>query len=157
SDAPLAAATIRACVERALAGAVEVDARPVPACVEPGETPRVRVVVRRPFVRGGETVPAVAHAIVTAPDGGAVFRGDVALAGPPELRAGELAIDAAAARAPGLYRVEVRVDGEALRPASTTSGFWVRDAALLASARPLTVSRDWLRRDGAAFPIVGTT
>ena len=42
SDARLDAATIRKAVERALEGAVELDARPVRAAVEPGEAPILR-------------------------------------------------------------------------------------------------------------------
>jgi hypothetical protein len=53
---------------------------------------------------------------------------------------------------PGLYHVEV------ITPkARTTTGFWVRDNALLARGPKITVSRDWLRRDGKVFPINGTT
>jgi hypothetical protein len=156
SDATLSSSFIRECVKRALEGAGEIEARPFAACVEEGESPRIRVTLRRPFVRKGETVPSAARVTVRASDGREVFAGEVALAGPPEIRTGEIAITRAAL-SPGLYRVEVRAPGAAWRPASTTTGFWVRDAKLLASGPRLSVSRDWLRRDGGAFPIVGTT
>jgi hypothetical protein len=93
SDAALDAPIIRALVERALEGAVQLDARPVFASVEPGEPPRVRVVQRRPFPRAGEAVPSRAEVVVTAADGGReVFRAAVELAGQPESRHGEVAI-----------------------------------------------------------------
>jgi endoglucanase len=53
---------------------------------------------------------------------------------------------------PGLYHVEVTAGDQ-----RTTTGFWVRDSKLLASAPHMSVSRDWMRRDGKVFPIVGTT
>jgi hypothetical protein len=37
------------------------------------------------------------------------------------------------------------------------SAYVVRDDALLASGPKLTVSRDWIRKDGKVFPIIGTT
>ena len=52
TDARLDAATIRKAVERALEGAVELDARPVRAAVEPGEAALLRVILRRPGARG---------------------------------------------------------------------------------------------------------
>jgi hypothetical protein len=52
-----------------------------------------------------------------------------------------------APRAPGLYTVVT---------AHARNAFWVRDDRLR-SGPSLTVSRDWLRRDGRPFPIVGTT
>ena len=53
---------------------------------------------------------------------------------------------------PGLYHVEVTADAQ-----TVTTGFWVRDDKLLAAAPRMTVSRDWMRRDGKVFPIIGTT
>ena len=53
---------------------------------------------------------------------------------------------------PGLYHVEVTAGDQ-----TTTTGFWVRDEKLLTSAPKISVSRDWMRRDGKVFPIIGTT
>ncbi|MBI1853349.1 MAG: hypothetical protein HYR85_23670 [Planctomycetes bacterium] len=156
SDAKLGAPWIRAGVVRALQRASEIDARPISACIEPGETARIRVVVRRPSAGPDEMRPSVARVVVMS--GGKVeFEGEAPFAGSIESRVAEVAIRTLEPLTPGLHRVVVRVPDVPFLPRETTTGFWVRDAKLLTSGPKLTVSRDWLRRDGHALPIVGTT
>ncbi len=154
-DAALPAPLIRAMVRRALDGPVDLTARPVPACVEPGEAPRLRVTLRRP----GAVAGVAPDAAVTVSDaaGQAIWRGRLPLAGTPAFRTGELAVRTDRPLAPGLYRVTVELAGAAVSPAAAGTAFWVRDGALLAAGPRLTASRDWLRRDGRVFPVVGTT
>jgi hypothetical protein len=129
TDAPIAAETIRSIVRHALEGSSFVTASPVHASVEPGEIPRIRV----------------------SGSGGIVVRDD---------RGREIVrqpiespmIEIRRPLRPGLYHVEVIAPN-----ARAATGFWVRDAALLARGPKITVSRDWLRRDGEVFPINGTT
>jgi hypothetical protein len=160
SDAALDAGTIRALVERALRGAAELEAGPVHASVEPGEVPLVRIAQRRPFVRAGETVPERAAVVVRDDAGREVFRHQVELGGQPESRHGVVRVETEAPLSPGLYRVEVTALEAPEAPGAprrVTTGFWVRDAELLAAAPPVTVSRDWLRRGGEVLPVIGTT
>jgi len=157
SDAPLSAGLIRALVERVLQGASELDARPVHASVEPGEVPAVRIFQRRPFVRAGEAVPERAEIVVRDDGGREVYRGETELAGAAEARQGLVMVRAGAPLDPGLYHAEVTIPDAPWQPRRTTTGFWVRDAELLAAGAPVTVSRDWLRRDGEVFPVIGTT
>jgi hypothetical protein len=157
SDARLTAAVVRAAVLRALEGASEVVARPLRATVEPGEAPILRVSARRPGARSQGSAPDGARMTVTDDAGRAVFVGDVALMGPRESRTGLITIHPSSAWTPGLYHAAVELPGAAHHPRRTTTGFWVRDQKLLASGPRLTVTRDWLRRDGQVFPLVGTT
>jgi hypothetical protein len=157
SDAGLDPGLIRELVARALEGAGQVEARPIRATVEPGETAELRLVVNRPKPRPGEAVPARALVRVTDDEGHLRFSGEASLAGAPEFRTGSLALPAPTPLAPGLYHVEVEVPEAPFAPRTATTGFWVRDAALLTSGPRLTVSRDWLRSDGRVLPIVGTT
>ncbi|HEX9187454.1 MAG TPA: hypothetical protein VGB87_10300 [Vicinamibacteria bacterium] len=157
SDARLDAATIRKALERALEGAVELDARPLRAAVEPGEAPVLRVILRRPSPRAGETIPSRARVRVRSDAGAEVFAGDVELTGTPEMRVGLLTIRSAAALPPGLYHAQVETPDAPWHPKATATGFWVKDAALLAAGPRLTASRDWLRADGKVLPVVGTT
>jgi hypothetical protein len=157
SDARLDAATIRKAVERALEGASELDARPARAAVEPGEAPILRVILRRPVPRAGEAVPGRARVTVRNDAGAEVFRGDVELDGTREMRAGLLTVRTAAALPPGLYHAEVATPDAPWHPRSVVTGFWVKDEALLAAGRKLSVSRDWIRADGKVLPVVGTT
>jgi hypothetical protein len=157
SDARLDAPTIRAIVERALEGAAELVARPVRATVEPGENAILRVTLERPVPRAAEVVPDRARVTVRDDSGTPVFTGTVDLVGPREMRSGLVAVRADKALPPGLYHARVETPDAPWRPRSVTTGFWVRDAALLASGPRLTVSRDWIRRDGKVVPVIGTT
>ncbi len=157
SDARLDAPTIRRAVERALEGAAELEARPVRATVEPGEAPTLRLVLRRPAPRAGERGPSRARVVVRDDAGAEAFTGEVELTGTRELRVGMATVRTPAPLAPGLYRAEVSTPDAPWHPRSVTTGFWVRDERLLASGPKLSVSRDWIRADGKALPVVGTT
>ncbi|MBS2019959.1 MAG: cellulase family glycosylhydrolase [Deltaproteobacteria bacterium] len=156
SDAKLDPPVIRAIVTRALEGSSELRAQPVRAAIDPGEHAHVRVTQRR-FVLHGKDRDAVAStARVTVKDsrGKEIFASDVALSGMPESRTAVVPIRAALT--PGLYHVVV--EGRDTRsPRVARSGFVVRDERLMASAPKVSVTRDWLRKDGKAFPVVGTT
>jgi hypothetical protein len=157
SDAPLTTAVVRAAVLRAMEGASEIVARPLRATVEPGEAPILRVSARRPGARAHGSVPESARVTVTDGAGHSVFTGDIALTGPRESRTGLVTIHPHSKWTPGLYHATIDLPGLTTHPRRTTTGFWVRDAKLLASGPRLTVTRDWLRRDGQVFPLVGTT
>ena len=157
SDARLDATTIRKAVERAIEGASELDARPVRAAVEPGEAAILRVILRRPAPRPGEVVPSRARVTVRSDAGVEVFAGEVELTGTREMRVGLLTVRTPAALAPGLFHADVTTPDAPWHPRSVATGFWVKDAALLAAGPRLTASRDWLRADGKLLPIVGAT
>ena len=157
SDAALSPAAIRAALLRAMEGAVEVDARPVRASIAPGDTPSIRVTVRRPGPRAEEVAPSAARVVVRDDRGQQVSAAIVALTGPPDSVTGLVAIPSGRDLPPGLYHVEVTIAGAAWHPATVTTGFWVRDGRRLAAGPRMTVSRDWIRRDGQVFPVVGTT
>jgi hypothetical protein len=157
TDAVLSAETMRDAVLRALQAPVEIDARPIRAAVDPGEAARIRVSVRRPAPRAGETPASRARVRVRDDAGRQRATAEVELVGPAELRAGIATIAADATLAPGLYHATVELADVAWSPRAVETGFWVKDAALLAAGPTLSVSRDWLRRDGRVFPVVGTT
>lgn len=158
SDARLSAELIRKLVLRARRGALDVDALPNLASLRPGEVPQLDITVRRPFVRAGEAPVERADVVVKNDDGEPVFRAEVLLEGEPELRSGVLTVGPVERPlAPGLYHVEISLPDAPSAPSRTTAGFWVRDDELLRSGPKVTVSRDWLRKDGAVFPIIGTT
>ena len=157
SDAALDAAAIRQAVLRALEGAAALDVRPLRASVEPGEVPAIRVVAERPAVREGETVPERARVRVADEAGRTVYEGELTLAGPARYRTGTALLRTATRLLPGLYHVSVTLPDAPWHPRATSTGFWVKDERLLRSGPRLSVSRDFLRRDGAAMPVVGTT
>jgi len=154
SDAKLDAAAVRAIVARALEGSAELRAQPVRAAVDPGEHVQIRVTQRRFVVPTPhrEAIPTSAKVVVTDARGREVFTAGATLAGVPESRTALVPVRVALA--PGLYHVSVSVPGGV---GSARTGFVVRDDKLMASAPRLHVSRDWLRKDGKVFPVVGTT
>ena len=154
SDARLDAPIVRAIVTRALEGASELRAQPIRAAIGPGEHAAVRVTERRFAVRpdaAGTTTSA--HVVVTDDQAHELFAGDVTLAGAPESRTGVVVIPKPLP--PGLHHVTVTTKTSAARRART--GFVVKDDQLFAAAPKLSVGRDWLRKDGKVFPVIGTT
>jgi hypothetical protein len=157
SDAQLDAPVIRALVLRALEGSAELYAVPVRAALSPGEAPRLRVTRRRPRPHADEVTPTSARVSVTNDAGEQLFSGELQLQGPSQTCTGLIEIRTAQALAPGLYHALIELPEAASEPRRIESGFWVADARLLASAPVLSASRDWLRKDGAVFPLIGTT
>jgi hypothetical protein len=157
SDAKLDAPVVRAIVSRALEGASELRGQPIRAAIEPGEQAQIRVTQRRFVVRAADAPPGQAHVVVKDDQGHEVFATDVILAGPPEARTAVVPITKTLA--PGLHHVsiETRATGTPPSPHVARTGFVVKDPKLLATAPKLSVTRDWLRKDGHAFPVIGTT
>jgi hypothetical protein len=159
SDARLDAAVVRAIVSRALEGASELRGQPVRAAIEPGDQAQIRVTQRRFVVRGKDDPAARAHVVVKDEKGREVYATDVTLAGTPESRTALVPIRAKLA--PGLHHVTIESraasDARVLHPFVARTGFVVKDEKLIAAAPKLSVTRDWLRKDGKVFPVIGTT
>ncbi len=157
SNARLPASVIREAVRRALSGAVELAARPVHASVEPGEAATLRVTLSRPAPHADERSPD--HALVHVRDdqGAEVFSDQVALEGPAEFRTALVTIRTTSPLPPGLYHAEIETPDAPWQPRSVVTGFWVKDEKLLQAGPHLSVSRDWIRRDGHPLPVLGTT
>jgi hypothetical protein len=153
----LPSSMVREAVSRALQGAVELAARPVRASVDPGDAAQIRISLHRPIPHADERPPSKALVRVRDDAGREVFTGESVLQGPAEFRTGLISIRTTPPLPPGLYHAEVETPDVPWHPRLVTTGFWVKDEALLNRGRPLTVSRDWIRRDGRPFPVVGTT
>jgi hypothetical protein len=148
TDARLEAPLVRAIVSRALEGASELRATPVRASIAPGAKAEVRIELTRPRASG--TDHARATASVTDAQGARVFEAQTTLRTTLD---GPSVVVVDRVLPPGLYRVEVTADGGL----AASTGFWVKDQTLLESGPTLSASRDWLRKDGRPFPVVGTT
>jgi len=148
-DGVLSATTIRACVKRALEGAAELDARPAYAAVNGSGKVDLRVTYRRPRPQPGESPVGRAFVRPIPADGSKREPIAVELHGPPEVRVGNVELSTG----DGVSRWEVSVDS-ARQPRSLVVGV---AGEIPKSSPKITVSRDWLRKDGVVFPIVGTT
>jgi hypothetical protein len=130
------AAAIKNIVQRALQGTDETRVIPEHASVAPDERPKLDVQASGPF-----------KLTVLDPTGNPVFS---------VVRPGSGTVTVDAKLSPGLH--QVLVDREyGPEPRRARGGFWVKDNALLTSGPKLGVGRDWITKDGKAFPIVGTT
>jgi hypothetical protein len=129
SDASIDPASMKTIVTRAMEGASSLRVMPVKASIAQGERLALRIEAKR-------MKAAPWRATVSDAAGKELFAADVA----PSLPTEKLA--------PGFYRVKA---GDA------ETAFWVRDDKLLASSPKITASRDWLKKDGRAFPVIGTT
>jgi len=157
SDAKLNASTITYCVERALEGASRIEAMPVHACVEENGVPVIRINQFRPDPGEGEKNSSRAGIVVYNSAGTPVFKSSVNLTGTREFMAGEIEIRTGEPLRPGFYKTEVKALDVAWQPNSFVTGFWVMDRKLVESGPHLSVSKDWLLKDGKPFPIIGTS
>lgn len=66
---------------------------------------------------------------------------------------GRATVRVTASNEPGIHRLELLRDDQTI----STSGFWVMDDALFRSGGTLTFDHQMLRKDGAPYPVVGTT
>ena len=155
TDAVFDAELIGKLIDRATAGPYEFEARVLTASLESGEKQRVRVNLRRPL--RGET--ATLNVNVKLLDGTGRVRCErtVQLDGSATLRTAEATLDTARVLAPGLYTIVAELLGTDYQVSNAVTGVWVKDTKLLQTGTRLSASRDWLRWDGKAIPVIGTT
>jgi hypothetical protein len=146
-------AAIALLAQKASQGATRFEVRSDFASYKPGETPTLSVELLRP--KGELTMKectidvrdstdlTVSRLTVTLKPAGTKATGSIKLPGSVKL-------------APGLYKVQAML-GEEPHLLIHDNGFWVYDSALLARGKPLTVDEHFFYRDGAVYPVTGTT
>lgn len=157
SDAALKPSTIKYCVERALEGSARIEAFPVHSSVEEDEIPVVRVNRFRPCPDEADRSSSRADLVVFNTSGKPVFTSSLNLLGTGQFISGEIEIKTERPLQPGFYKVEVKNANTTWQPNSFISGFWVMDKKLLGSGPHLSVSKDWLLKNGKVFPVIGTS
>jgi len=155
TDADIGVAAIRKLAERAIAGPCEFEARVLPASLEVGERPRVRVFLRRPLF--GESAPLKVAFKLQDSRGKLLGEKTVNLGGSASLRTADAVFETPSTLAPGLYTVTADLLGAGYHVPTARTAVWVKDSKLLQTGPRLTAGRDWLRWDGKAVPVVGTT
>jgi len=157
SNMKLDSSILRSIVKRAIEGPSEIKVFPIPACIEPGEGVKIRIVLRRPKPREGERIVEKARLLIKKEDGKKVLSKEIPLYGEKENRIGEFLFETKRGSEQGFYRIEVLIPDADFNPKIGYSGFWIKDKDLLENSPKISVSRDWLWKDGKVFPIVGTT
>ncbi|MDR2697429.1 MAG: glycoside hydrolase family 5 protein [Holophagales bacterium] len=155
TDAAIGAEAIKKLAERAVAGPCEFESRVLPASLEPGEKPRVRVFLRRPLL--GESAPLKVNFKLQDSRGKLLSERTINLGGSASLRTADAAFETTNALTPGLYKITAELLGASYQVPIAKTGVWVKDSKLIQTGPRLTASRDWLRWDGKAVPVVGTT
>ncbi len=148
---------IKKLVGRALEGASEIKVIPTPACIEKGENLSIRVSIRMPKIKENKKIPEEANLIVKNEKGHKIFSGKIELRGSKHFKTGSLIFRSKVEIKPGFYKIEVSLPESPFNPSVSYSGFWVKDKEVLSRSPRLTVSRDWIIKDGKVFPLIGTT
>jgi hypothetical protein len=155
---------LRNLVALAAEGASEFTARPSYACYREGETPTISVELNRPtkLIAGSFDVPARVE--VRDDNNKLLTQLRIPFTGEGEIVKGDQTLKTAKPFAAGFYRIEAHLDTVSAfgRPQELkyTSGFWVaHDSSLseLAGGKPFTADKHFLYRDGAPYPVTGTT
>jgi len=160
----ITAASVRALVDAASTGAVELAARPTFAGFLPGEAPSIELTLRRPGAAPTELRPVQAQLTLVDPAGRTVASTTATLRGAASFSTARVVFSGLGRPlGRGLHEVRVRSGFDAADSATplpqleTTTGFWIYDATMLDGGTPLVASKDGFERNGHPFPVVGTT
>jgi hypothetical protein len=153
-------AGVRTLAEIALRGPLVLSAQPSLACYHGAEIPRFLVRLTRPSGDLSDTVQDECDVRVVDSAGNDVAKLLVPLAGTGIFIRSEKGLKRYLR--PGMYRVKASVQAHAPRSGTAykvlhTNGFWVYDPDLIASAKPLSLTKDLFVRNGKPYPITGTT
>jgi hypothetical protein len=147
SSAP-SAAEIAAMLQEAERDVVDLRVRPSRGCLRPGES--AVVWVENEIV--AETYATYPGALtITAPDGAQTVTpcAWVSTSGRNE----PVAVSIGTPTSPGIWRIDAHFENGR----TSSSAFWVMDDALFRSGSTLSFDHQMLRKDGAPYPVVGTT
>ena len=148
-------AAIAGLAQRASQGASRFEVRSDFASYKPGETPTISVELHHP--KGDWQKRTTKECTIDVRNSAdlTVSRLTVSLKPEGAKATGSVKLPDSVKLAPGLYKMQATLDW---RPNVLIhdNGFWIYDA-LLARGKPLTVDKHFFSRDGAIFPVTGTT
>lgn len=149
-------AAIALLAQKASQGASRFEVRSDFASYKPGETPTLIVELHHPKGDWQKRTTKECTIDVRSSADLTVSRLTVSLKPEGAKATGSVKLPDNVKLAPGFYKVQASLDW---RPNNLFHdyGFWVYDSALLARGKPLTVDEHFFYRDGAVFPVTGTT
>lgn len=141
---------------KAAQGASRFEVRSDFACYKPGEIPVLSVELFRPKgdLQKLETTECTIE--VSDKTNTIVSRISTTLKLDGTKAVGSVKLADAATFKPGFYKISAEPKVNPPRVVHQ-NGFWIYDDALLARGKPLTVDKHFFSRDGAIFPVTGTT
>jgi len=149
---------IRLLVAMAAAGRLRLSVTPSLACYSRSEAASVAFALSRPDSAAGLPVRApVTHTLTrVSPTFESRASGSILMPGSAPRLEHTVPFEGLT---PGFYRLDARFGPDAGVPAELrgSTGFWIREPAVLARSRAMTADAFTLRRDGAPFIATGTT
>ncbi|HJT29027.1 MAG TPA: hypothetical protein VJ784_16565, partial [Pyrinomonadaceae bacterium] len=141
---------------RAALGASRFEVRSGFACYKPGEVPVLSVELFRP--KGDLQKLSTTECTIEVSDqtNTIVSRVNITLGLDGAKAVGSVKLPDAATFKPGFYKISAEPKVNPLRVVHQ-NGFWIYDDTLLERGKPLTVDKHFFSRDGAVFPVTGTT
>jgi len=152
----IAPGVIAAVASKAALGASRFEVRSDFACYKPGEIPVLSVELFHPKgdLQKLETTECTIE--VSDKTNTIVSRVNTTLKLDGAKAVGSVRLPDAATFKPGFYKISAEPKVNTLRVVHQ-NGFWIYDDALLTRGKPLTVDKHFFYRDGAVFPVTGTT
>jgi hypothetical protein len=138
---------------KAAQGASRFEVRSDFACYKPGEIPLLSVELFRPK---GDLQITDCTIEVSDKTNTIVSRVNTTLKIDGTKAVGSVKLSDAATFKPGFYKIHAEPKTNPLQLVHQ-NGFWIYDSALLARGQPLTTDKHFFYRDGAVFPVTGTT
>jgi hypothetical protein len=149
-------AAITSAAQKASQGASRFEVRSDFASYKPGETPTLSVELHYP--KGDWQKLTTKDCIIDVRNSAdlTVSRLTVSLKPEGAKATGSVKLPDSVKLAPGIYKVQATLDWWP-HVLIHDNAFWIYDSALLARGKPLTVDKHFFYRDGAVFPVTGTT
>jgi hypothetical protein len=155
SNAQHSVALIKKLIDRALQGAIELTASPIFASIHRKEIPLIRINLFQPVNTSYN--PVNINVTLRSQKNKVLFTKKFELTGTNDFKTATISLDGYSNYSAGFYSVDVEVENINQQNNKITTGFWVRDSKLAYNSPKISVSKDWLRKDGKVFPVIGTT
>lgn len=155
SNAQHSVTLIKKLIDRALQGALELTANPIFASIHNNEIPLIRINLFQPSNTSNK--PVKISVTLRNEKNKVLLTKKYELTGTNDFKTATIALDGYSNYSTGYYSVDIEAENINQQNNKTATGFWVRDKNHLFNSPQITVSKDWLCKDGKVFPVIGTT
>lgn len=153
SNAKHSISLIKKLIDRALQGAFEFTANPIFASIYNNEIPLIRINLFQPS--NSSNKPVNINVTLRNDKNKVLLTKKYELTGTNDFKTATISLDGYYSA--GFYSVDIEAENINQQNNKIVTGFWVRDKNYLFNTPQITVSKDWLRKDGKVFPVIGTT